>query len=158
MLKSKKGFSLVELIVVIAIMAVLVGVLAPALMGQVEKSRKQKDESAVAELVHSVEIAIADENVYDEIVKIALAEGNTDKKATLTFTISADAVGGKRGLTIDSCASDSATLTNMKASLAEQLNDFALTSKAYGAETSYDVIVDMSGSAVKVSGAWGSAD
>ena len=38
--KNNKGFSLVELIVVIAIMAVLVGVLAPQLIKYVEKSRE----------------------------------------------------------------------------------------------------------------------
>ena len=37
--KNNKGFSLVELIVVIAIMAVLVGVLAPQLIKYVEKSK-----------------------------------------------------------------------------------------------------------------------
>ena len=41
MKKNNKGFSLVELIVVVAIMAVLVGVLAPAYLGYVEKSRRQ---------------------------------------------------------------------------------------------------------------------
>lgn len=41
--KNNKGFSLVELIVVIAIMAVLVGVLAPQLMKYVEKSRESTD-------------------------------------------------------------------------------------------------------------------
>lgn len=40
---GNKGFSLVELIVVIAIMAVLVGVLAPTLIKNIEKSRKSKD-------------------------------------------------------------------------------------------------------------------
>ncbi len=39
---GNKGFSLVELIVVIAIMAVLVGVLAPTLIRNVEKSREVK--------------------------------------------------------------------------------------------------------------------
>ena len=41
MKKNNKGFSLVELIVVVAIMAVLVGVLAPAYLGYVEKARRQ---------------------------------------------------------------------------------------------------------------------
>lgn len=41
--KNNKGFSLVELIVVIAIMAVLVGVLAPQLIRYVEKSREATD-------------------------------------------------------------------------------------------------------------------
>ena len=40
---GNKGFSLVELIVVIAIMAVLVGVLAPTLIKNIEKSRVSKD-------------------------------------------------------------------------------------------------------------------
>ena len=40
---GNKGFSLVELIVVIAIMAVLVGVLAPTLIRNVENSRVSKD-------------------------------------------------------------------------------------------------------------------
>lgn len=41
--RNNKGFSLVELIVVIAIMAVLVGVLAPQFLKYVEKSRQSTD-------------------------------------------------------------------------------------------------------------------
>ena len=40
---TNKGFSLVELIIVIAIMAVLVGVLAPQFLKYVERSRKSTD-------------------------------------------------------------------------------------------------------------------
>ncbi|MGO5018697.1 type IV pilin protein [Roseburia faecis] len=65
--KNNKGFSLVELIVVIAIMAVLMAVLAPAMLRYVEKSRTQKDDSAAAEVRHSIEIALSDENVYDKL-------------------------------------------------------------------------------------------
>lgn len=63
---ENKGFSLVELIVVIAIMAVLTSVLAPSLLGYVEKSRMQKDDSAMGEVTNAIKLALADQNVYDE--------------------------------------------------------------------------------------------
>ena len=65
---GKSGFSLVELIVVIAIMAVMAAVLAPALLGYVEKSRMQKDSSAMDEVVNSVQLVIADQEVYDDLL------------------------------------------------------------------------------------------
>ena len=40
---DSKGFSLVELIIVVAIMAILAGALAPALIKYIEKSRRAKD-------------------------------------------------------------------------------------------------------------------
>ena len=67
MKKNNEGFSLVELIVVIAIMAVLVGVLAPAYLRYVEKSRVSTDNSALAEVAAAVKTAVAEEDVYASI-------------------------------------------------------------------------------------------
>lgn len=65
--RNKKGFSLVELIVVIAVMAVLVGVLAPAYLRYVDKSRLQKDISAIAEVQRAIQVCAADPDVAEEI-------------------------------------------------------------------------------------------
>ena len=51
-MKSNKGFSLVELIIVIAIMAILVGVMAPQLIKYIEKSKVSADTQA-ADSVHT---------------------------------------------------------------------------------------------------------
>lgn len=66
---SKRGFSLVELIVVIAIMAVIAAVLVPSLLMHVEESRAEKDIKTTDEVVTAVELALADQDVYDELVE-----------------------------------------------------------------------------------------
>ena len=63
---GNKGFSLVELIVVIAIMAVLVGVLAPTLIRNVEKSRESTDLQNLDSIRQAVITAMSDENVASE--------------------------------------------------------------------------------------------
>lgn len=52
------GFSLVELIVVVAIIAALGGILAPAYLAYVEKTRIQRDESAAGEIFRAAEIVV----------------------------------------------------------------------------------------------------
>ena len=64
---NNQGFSLVELIIVIAIMAVLIGVLAPQFLTYVDKSREQKDDSAIGEVSNAIEVALATEAIYNEI-------------------------------------------------------------------------------------------
>ena len=43
MKKNNKGFTLVELIVVLVILAILAAVLVPALLGYIDKAKKKKD-------------------------------------------------------------------------------------------------------------------
>ena len=57
---NNKGFSLVELIIVIAIMAILVGVLAPQYIKYVEKSRKSADLDIADGVYSAVQTALTD--------------------------------------------------------------------------------------------------
>ena len=55
---KNKGFSLVELIVVIAIMAILVGVAVPVYTSYIEKSQIAADEQLADEIKHAIEIGL----------------------------------------------------------------------------------------------------
>ena len=58
MKERNHGFSLVELIVVVAIIGALSGILAPVYLAYVEKTRIQRDESAAGEIFRAAEIVV----------------------------------------------------------------------------------------------------
>lgn len=72
MRRANKGFSLVELIIVIAIMAILAGAIAPALIRYIDKSKKSNDVSSAKALKSAVEAALGSEDTYEGLVP----EGN----------------------------------------------------------------------------------
>lgn len=64
MKKSNKGFSLVELIIVIAIMAILAAAIAPALIRYIDKSRKADDVQFFGQIQTAASAALANEDAY----------------------------------------------------------------------------------------------
>ena len=91
---NKSGFSLIELIVVISIMAVFVAILAPTLVGYVERSRAQKDSSQMSEVVNSARLTLGELTIYDEMLPFVVADnyscyadGNTSTNIDANKTI-----------------------------------------------------------------------
>lgn len=75
---NNKGFSLVELIIVVAIMAVLIGVLAPQYLKYVERSRVSTDRDNVDAIVSALQVYAVDPD--------ASAAFSGGEKITLTRT------------------------------------------------------------------------
>jgi len=79
--KNNKGFTLVELVIVIAILAILVGLLAPQYTKYVEKSRKSADVDNMNEMVKAVQVYAVDQGT-----KAGGNKAGTDLKITLKST------------------------------------------------------------------------
>ena len=111
---GNKGFSLVELIVVIAIMAVLVGVLAPTLIRNVEKSRESTDLQNLDSIRQSVVTALSSESVA-EYAPTGTNSEVINYSANLTAT--ANTLSGKL---YDEMSEDNSLGVKMKSSAASK--------------------------------------
>ena len=100
---NNKGFSLIELIVVIAIMAILVGALAPQYMKFVERSRKSTDVQNVAAIKSALEVYAADPMVTTN----ALETGK------VTITTTEEAVSGSNATGNGNAALAAAGISNL---------------------------------------------
>nr|WP_288547693.1 prepilin-type N-terminal cleavage/methylation domain-containing protein [uncultured Blautia sp.] len=78
--KDNKGFTLVELVIVIAILAILVGILAPQYTKYVEKSRKSADVNNMDEIIRALEVYYVDQGADSKLA------GDT----TITITMPKD--------------------------------------------------------------------
>jgi len=88
---KNKGFSLVELIIVIAIMAILAAAIAPALIRYIDKSRRGDDVQAAATINTAVTAVLANEDAYDEVASsmngtAVLTSADAHPTGTATFS------------------------------------------------------------------------
>ena len=89
-MRKNKGFSLVELIIVIAIMAILVGVLAPQLIKYIEKSKVAAD----TQVVDSIHTAMLTAMMDPEVANADSASGNSFSGSGAVSAISSTSVVG----------------------------------------------------------------
>lgn len=125
--KNNKGFSLVELIVVVAIMAVLMGILVPTLVKNVEKSKKQKDASAIEEIRSTMVTTLADPT-YSDI------------EATIVYDGTTIDVDTPKTITAVNPITDAEVKTFLTAVSAD-VKDWKFTSKAYKADDEVTFVI-----------------
>lgn len=84
--KNKKGFTLVELIVVIAIMAILAGTVAGVTVSQLNKSKNDSAASDIKNLLNEFETFLASYDTSsitnEETAKAAITAFNNEKKSS----------------------------------------------------------------------------
>lgn len=108
-----KGFSLVELIVVIAIMAILVGVAVPTYTAYISKANKGVETQAVGDMIYAAKLACIEYGTEatvaaptaDNDVVITITGDNAQKAAEQVAAVMAD--GGK----VTSAKTDDTTYT-----------------------------------------------
>lgn len=122
--KNNKGFSLVELIVVVAIMAVLMGILVPTLVKNVEKSKIQKDESAIEEIRSQMQNSLADPK-FSHIETTVTYNDTSGKKIDIDTPASCPP---------SSTATTQTEIDDFLDEVALNIEDYSFTSKKYKAD------------------------
>ena len=72
---EREGFSLVELIIVIAIMAILIGVIALAVIPNIQRSRESKDLTTLDNIMSAANVGAANAKLTESITDKTIYDG-----------------------------------------------------------------------------------
>lgn len=99
-LKEKKGFTLVELIVVLVILAILAALLVPALTGYIDRANNEK---IIAETRQAVMAAqtIASEEYANNVKDLSAGTSVNSNGSSVTYTSAIAALGEVKGTISD---------------------------------------------------------
>ncbi len=116
---NNKGFTLVELIVVLVILAILAAILVPTLMGYINKAREEKDFSTAQAVRVATQSIVAE--MYGKTSDPSTITGNAviEKKGNILKLIGADSNNKVDGKVID--------ITKVKLDTAYQIEEIAIT-------------------------------
>ncbi len=135
---DNRGISLIELIIVIAIMGVLIGVISPMFMKYVVKSRKAKDVYTTDEIARAVNVAfIENQDAYDKFMNIGYGAG---KKTLTSATVDATVNGVTRRYDVWLVASNGKQDTNKVSNCFNGGESYFFKTKKDGSDGFYGTI------------------
>lgn len=123
-MKNQKGFTLIELMIVVAIIGIIAGIAYPSYMESVRKSNRADAKATLNDISHRLQRCFTTYNAYNNAncaIATSLSSGGTVDSgerlysvsavlAATTFTLTAAPVSGKTQASDSKCAS--LTLTN----------------------------------------------
>lgn len=127
--ENNKGFSLVELIVVVLIMAIIAVALAPQVMKWVNNSRESADANNYDSLYANVQLALTDKTAYEKVI--------ADTGKTVVLVISTDA-----DVTSNTGTADTATVTAVTDALTKLDSGWTKIRKKVSGSTTYSITIN----------------